>query len=286
MVSSVQRLLTMPCLLFTLILCDVKNIHAEFLFNESLDEKYQRFKERRIIVDNEIDFIEEKLDELNLLIKRIPYAKHYKVFREHNKLLQKQNDLSEEHFRLTLKLSKLAEGKLNLIYRTFIAREYEEGEYEEKITKAKEYLKKTQLFNEWKMSEDFWNNDEIIKNYLIFVISCRTWESILHSDIAAILRKEFDWKKKDFIWAKYAARTINPKLVKDIKKLLITGPDNLKKELYNNIKNAVVHGNSSLKMIPMVCRTFEGVHNIVFPNKRKNIINSMLFHIREWFNKR
>ncbi|WP_019218645.1 hypothetical protein [Bartonella florencae] len=58
MISSLQRLLTIAFLLITLIY-DVKNIHAEFLFNETLDEKYQRFKERTIIVDNEIEFIEE-----------------------------------------------------------------------------------------------------------------------------------------------------------------------------------------------------------------------------------
>ncbi|WP_240532167.1 hypothetical protein [Bartonella birtlesii] len=220
------------------------------------------------------------------MIKRIPSTKYYKVLHEQSKLLQKQNDLSEEHFRLTLKLNKLAEGKLNLIYRTYIAKEYEEGEYEEKFAKAKEYLKKTQLFNEWKMSEGVWNNDEIIKSYLIFIVSCRALGSLLHSDIAAVLRKEFDWKKKDFIWTKYAVSSIDIKLVKNIKELLITGPDNLKKELYNTIKNAVVRGDSSLRNIPMVCRTFEEVHNIVFPNKRKNIINSMLFYIREWFNKK
>ncbi|WP_019218643.1 hypothetical protein [Bartonella florencae] len=105
---------------------------------------------------------------------------------------------------------------------------------------------------------------EIIKNYLIFVVSCRSWGSILHSDIVAVLRKEFDWKKKDFIWAKYAVSSIDPKLIKDIKEILITGPNNLRKELYNIIKNAVVRGDSSLRNIPMVCKNFEEVHNIVF----------------------
>ncbi|WP_246744058.1 hypothetical protein [Bartonella raoultii] len=115
MIPSLQRLLTIIFLLLACI-CGVKNVHAEFLFNETPDEKYQRFKERRIIVNSEIEFIEEKLDELNLLIKRTPNIKHYKILYEQNKLLQKQDDLSEERFRLTLKLDKLAEGKLKLIY--------------------------------------------------------------------------------------------------------------------------------------------------------------------------
>lgn len=34
-----------------------------------------------------------------------------------------------------------------------VAREYEVKEYEAKLMRAKEYLNKTQLFNEWKMNE-------------------------------------------------------------------------------------------------------------------------------------
>ncbi|WP_246744059.1 hypothetical protein [Bartonella raoultii] len=128
-------------------------------------------------------------------------------------------------------------------------------------------------------------NDEIMKNYLIFVVTCRTFASILHSDIAAVLRKDFGWKKKDFIWAKYAIQSIDPKLIKGIKELLKTGPYNYKKEMYDNIMSALVRGDASLESIPMVCKAFEGVHNIILPNRRKNIINRMLFHIQEWFGK-
>ncbi len=284
MISSLQRLLNMIFLLLALI-CGVKNVYAAFLFNETLDEKYQRFKDRKIIVDSEIGFIEEKLDELNLLIKRTPRIKHSKILHEQNKLLQKQDDLSQEHFRLTLKLNKLAEEKLKLIYRTYIAQEYEEKEYEEKRLKAKEYLERIQFFNEWKVTENVLGNDEIMKNYLIFVVACRTFESILHSDIAAVLRKDFGWKKKDFNWAKDAIQSIDLKLVKSIKELLKTGPYHYKKELYDNIINAVIRGDSSLENIPMICRAFEGVHNIVLPNKRKNIISRMLFYMHEWFSK-
>lgn len=272
-------MLTIIFLLLAL-LCGIENVHAAFLFNETLDEKYQRFKERQIIVNSEIEFIEEKLDELNFLIKRTPCIKHYKILHEQNKLLQKQDDLSEERFRLTLKLGKLAEGKLKLIYRTHIAQEYEEKEYKEKRLKAREYLEKIQFLN-----EGIGDDDEIMKNYLIFVVACRTFESILHSDIAAVLRNDFGWKKKDFSWAKDAIQLIDLKLVRGIKELLKKGPYNYKKELYDNIKNAVINGASSLESIPMVCKVFEGVHNIVLPNKRKNIISRMLFHIQEWFGK-
>ncbi|MET3560047.1 hypothetical protein ABID39_000734 [Bartonella japonica] len=283
MIFSLQRLLALGVLLLTLIY-GVKTVHAEFLFDETLEEKYQRFKERRFVISSAIEFIEERLDELNLLIGRASDSTQYRLLHEQDKLLRRQNDLNEEYFRLTLKLSKLAESKLKLVSRMHIAREYEKEEYKEKLVKTKEYLKKTQLFNEWKANEDVWGNDEIVENYLVFVVTCRTLGSLLRSDIAIILRKDFGWKKKDFIWAKYAMNLIDPKLIKDIRELLKTGPYNYKKELYDNIKDSLIRGDSFLENIPAICRTFEKVHDIMLPNKRKGVINRMFYHVKEWFN--
>lgn len=282
MISSLQRLLTLGFLLLSLI-CGVKTVHAEFLFNETLEEKYQRFKEKRFVISGAIEFIEERLDELNLLIERASDPAQYKLLHEQNRLLRKQSDLNEEYFRLTSKLSKLAEEKLKLVSRMHIAREYEGEEYKEKLVKTKEYLRETQLFNEWKANEDVWGNDEIVKNYLIFVVTCRTWGSLLRSDIAIVLRKDFGWKKKDFIWAKDAMNLIDPKLIKDIRELLKTGPYNYKKELYDNIKDSLIRGDSFLEDIPAICKVFERVHDIMLPNKRKGVINRALYHMKEWF---
>ncbi len=73
------------------------------------------------------------------------------------------------------------------------------------------------------MNEKNGGEYEIMKNYLIFVISCKTLEDILQSDIGAILRKDFDWKDKDFNWAKDAIHSISSSLVRDIKELLTDG---------------------------------------------------------------
>ncbi len=66
------------------------------------------------------------------------------------------------------------------------------------------------------MNEKNGGEYEIMKNYLIFVISCKTLEDILQSDIGAILRKDFDW-------AKDAIHSISSSLVRDIKELLTDG---------------------------------------------------------------
>ncbi len=51
-----------------------------------------------------------------------------------------------------------------------VAGEYYVEEYEEKLIRAKKYLKKTQLFNELKMNEGVRGDDEVMKNYLTFTI--------------------------------------------------------------------------------------------------------------------
>ncbi|WP_019223553.1 hypothetical protein [Bartonella rattaustraliani] len=283
MIFSLQRLFIISFLLL-IVICEVKTVHAEFLYNETFEEKYQRFKERRIVVNSAIEVIKERLDELKLLIEAPSDLEHHKLLHEQNTLLRKQSDLKEEYIRLTLKLNKLAEAQLKLISRMHIAKEYEEGEYEEKLAKTKKYLEKTQLFNAWNVNEDVWGKNEIVKNYLVFAVVCRTLGSMLDSDIAVVLRKDFGWKKRDFIWAKYAMNSIDPKLIKDIRKLLRSGPYNYKKELYDNIKNSLIRGNSFLENVPIICRAFEKVHNAMLPNKSKNIINRINYHVKDWFN--
>lgn len=88
--------------------------------------------------------------------------------------------------------------------------------------RAKKYLKKTQLFSEWKMNEGVGGDDVIMKNYLTFTIFCKTLGGILQSDIGAILHKNFGWKDKDFLWAN---NSISPSLIRDIKELLTNSSD-------------------------------------------------------------
>ncbi|WP_375615190.1 MULTISPECIES: hypothetical protein [unclassified Bartonella] len=193
MLSSLQKCLTIVFLLLTLIY-GVKNAHAEL----SSDEQYQHLKNKRKNIKESIQFIEESMSHLNIWEKNISKAEYYERLQERNKLYKKLKTLKNEYYNLGSKLQDLAEKKQKIIFRIHIAREYEVGEYEEKLIKTKDYLKKTQMFNEWGMNEKSGGDDEIMKNYLMFIIACNTLADILQSDIGAILRKDFDWKDKDF----------------------------------------------------------------------------------------
>ncbi|WP_375610351.1 MULTISPECIES: hypothetical protein [unclassified Bartonella] len=279
MLSSLQKCLTIVFLLLTLIY-GVKNAHAEL----SSDEQYQHLKNKRKNIKESIQFIEESMSHLNIWEKNISKAEYYERLQERNKLYKKLKTLKNEYYNLGSKLQDLAEKKQKIIFRIHIAREYEVGEYEEKLIKTKDYLKKTQIFNEWGMNEKSGGDDEIMKNYLMFIIACNTLADILQSDIGAILRKDFDWKDKDFSWAKGANNSISPSLVRDIKELLTDGSYSYEKQIFDDIKNSLTKDNLFVKNAPELCRTIKEVHNIMLPNKKKNIIDRMRSHVKELFN--
>ncbi|WP_375634063.1 MULTISPECIES: hypothetical protein [unclassified Bartonella] len=279
MLSSLQKCLTIVFLLLTLIY-GVKNAYAEL----SSDEQYQHLKNKRKNIKESIQFIEESISHLDIWEKNISKAEYYERLQERNKLYKKLKTLKDEYYNLGSKLQDLAEKKQKIISRIHIAREYEVGEYEEKLIKAKDYLKKTQTFNEWGMNEKSGGDDEIMKNYLIFIIACNTLADILQSDIGAILRKDFDWKDKDFSWAKGANNSISPSLVRDIKELLTDGSYSYEKQIFDDIKNSLTEDNWFVKSAPKLCNTIKEVHNIMLPNKKKNIIDRMRSHVEELFN--
>ncbi|WP_375677436.1 hypothetical protein [Bartonella sp. AS69XJJH] len=279
MLSSLQKCLTIVFLLLTLI-HGVKNAYAEL----SSDEQYQHLKNKRKNIKERIQFIEESISHLDIWEKNISKAEYYKRLQEQNKLYKKLKTMKDEYYDLGSKLQNLFEKKQKIISRIHIAREYEVGEYEEKLIKTKDYLKKTQMFNEWEMNEKSGGDDEIMKNYLMFIIACNTLADILQSDIGAILRKDFDWKDKDFSWARDANNSISPSLVRDIKELLTDGSYSYEKQIFDDIKNSLTGDNWFVKNAPKLCRTIKEVHNIMLPNKRKNIIDRMRSHVEELFN--
>ncbi len=40
---------------------------------------------------------------------------------------------------------------------------------------------------------------------------------------------------------------------------------------------------SNVKSSPLLCKSMRELHNIMLPNKRKNIINRKVSRIEEWF---
>ncbi|WP_254474055.1 hypothetical protein [Bartonella sp. B1098] len=118
----------------------IKDAHAEFSLTElslsslTLDEKYKRIKERLQVIEKRIKFIEKIFADLTL--SQIP---SHNI--EHDRLIQEQSDLNEERYKLHSKLNELAKKKTELAHRAHRAREYRVGEYEEKISKVKKYLK-------------------------------------------------------------------------------------------------------------------------------------------------
>ncbi|WP_254474053.1 hypothetical protein [Bartonella sp. B1098] len=56
--------------------------------------------------------------------------------------------------------------------------------------------------------------NETIEYYPIIILSCKIQESMLYSDVGALLRKDFGWKQEDFSWAKDAINSIDPELIK------------------------------------------------------------------------
>lgn len=59
----------------------------------------------------------------------------------------------------------------------------------------------------------------------------------------------------------------------------------MNKEIFNNIKAAITQDDMLLKRdVPMLCKTMREVHNIMLPNKRKNIINRIVSYVEGWFN--
>lgn len=216
--------------------------------------------------------------------KNISKSEYYKRLQERNKFLKELKSLKDEYYNLGSNLQDLFEKKRKLIFRAHIAREYEVGEYEEKLIKAKNYLKKTQMFNEWITNEKSGGNEEIMKNYLMFIIMCDTLADILQSDIGAILRKDFDWKDKDFIWAKDASNSIGPNLVRDMKELLTDGSHSYEKQMFDDIKDGLTGDDWFIKNAPMLCKTIKEVHTIMLPDKRKNIMNRMRSRVKDWFN--
>ncbi|WP_212112692.1 hypothetical protein [Bartonella queenslandensis] len=279
MLSSLQKLLTIVFLLLPLI-CGVKNVYAEL----SSEEQYQHFKNKRKNIKDRIQFIEESIAHLDVWEKNISKSEYYKRLQERNKFLKELKSLKDEYYNLGSNLQDLFEKKRKLIFRAHIAREYEVGEYEEKLIKAKNYLKKTQMFNEWITNEKSGGNDEIMKNYLMFIIMCDTLADILQSDIGAILRKDFDWKDKDFIWAKDASNSIGPNLVRDMKELLTDGSHSYEKQMFDDIKDGLTGDDWFIKNAPMLCKTIKEVHTIMLPDKRKNIMNRMRSRVKDWFN--
>ncbi|WP_273718325.1 MULTISPECIES: hypothetical protein [Bartonella] len=279
MLSSLQRLLTIVFVLLPLIY-SVQNSYAEF----SSEEQYQRFKNKRKNIKDKIQLIEESISHLNIWEKNISKSEYYKRLQAQNKFLKELKNLKDEYYNLGSKLQDLFEKKQKFISRIHIAREYELGEYEEKLIKAKDYLKKTHMFNEWRMNEESGGDDEIMKNYLIFIINCKTLADILQSDIGAVLRKDFDWKDKDFGWAKDAINSISPSLVMDIKELLTDSSYSYEKQTFDDVKDSITGDGWLIKNTPMLCRTIKEVHNIILPDKRKNVMNRMRSRFEEWFN--
>ncbi|WP_156809238.1 hypothetical protein [Bartonella queenslandensis] len=267
------------------LICSVKNVYAEL----SSEEQYQHFKNKRKTIKDRIQFIEESIAHLDIWEKNISKSEYYKRLQKRTKFFEELQSLKNEYYKLGSKLQDLFEKKQKLIFRAHIAREYEVGEHEEKLIKAKNYLKKTQMFNEWKMNEENGADDEIMKNYLMFIIACNTFADILQSDIGAILRKDFDWKDKDFSWARDANNSISPNLVRDIKELLTDGSYSYEKQIFDDIKDQLTGDKLTgdkpfLKDASMLCRTIKEVHTIMLPDKRKSIMNRMRSHFEEWFN--
>ncbi len=111
---------------------------------------------------------------LDILGKKFSKAEYYKRLQERNKFLKELKNLKNEYYNLGSKLQDLFEKNKNLSL----------GRYSERV-RSRRIVRKAELFNKWKI-------------ILIFVISCKILADILQSDIGAILRKDFDWKDKDF----------------------------------------------------------------------------------------
>lgn len=114
-----------------------------------------------------------------------------------------------------------------MAYRTHRAREYGVGEYEEKEDKVRKYLKfrsSYELGFTGDDTEEFLSDielDQIIKFYLIFILSCKIQEGLLYSKMGPLLRKDFNWKEQDFSWAKDAINLIDPELINHFKETMM-----------------------------------------------------------------
>ncbi|WP_375654464.1 MULTISPECIES: hypothetical protein [unclassified Bartonella] len=289
MLSSLQKCLTIVFLLLTLI-HGVKNAHAEFSLTElslsglTLDEKYKRIKERLQVIEKRMKFIEKTFADLTL-----SQIRSHNI--EHDKLLQEHGDLNEERYKLSSKLSDLAQEMENLAYRAHRAREYRVGEYERKLSKATEYLR-SRSASELGMSDDTANVetlndraiDETIRLYPFMVLSCKIQESLLDSDIGDLLRKDFGWRKKDFRWAKDAINSIDPELIKHFEERMVISVSDFEEEIISGIKDMVMRNPSNVKSAPLLCRSTREIYNIMLPEKRKSIMNRMRSHVEELFN--
>ncbi|UNE53446.1 hypothetical protein [Bartonella machadoae] len=288
MIFSSHKLLTIAFLFLTLI-CGLKNAHAEFFLTElslsglTLDEKYQRIKERLQVVEKRIKFIEKTFADLTLSQIRVSNI-------EHDKLIQEQRDLIDERLKLNLKMDDLAKEKGDLIYRAYRARAYEAGEYEKKLIKAKKYLKSQRSYElgvgdgeEYLKEEEI---NEMVKLYPYFILVCKIDESLLYTEIGDLLRKDFGWKKEDFSWAKDAIKLTDQEFIKGIKELMAVDFDVFEKKVMNSVRDMITRNPSGVRSVPLLCKITKKMHDIMLPNRRKNIINRIGSHIEEWFQKR
>ncbi|WP_175868819.1 hypothetical protein [Bartonella gabonensis] len=280
MLSPLQRLLTIVFLLLTLIY-SVKNSYAEFnlpklsLSDLTLEEKYKRIKERIQAIEKRRKFIETKFPDLMLSQIRI-----YNI--EHDKLIQERKELIDEGLHLSFELRDLAKEKEKLAYETHKAKEYKIGEYEKKVGKVKEYLKSRRAY-ELGLSSDaedmeIFNDraiDRVIKEYPTFILSCKIQESILYSDVGTLLQRDFGWKQEDFSWAKDAVNSIDPELIKYFEEMMLVSVSDYEKKIINGIKDMMTVDSSAVKSAPLFCKTIRKIHNIMLPEKRKNIMSHM-----------
>ncbi|MCZ2158787.1 hypothetical protein NPX99_05815 [Bartonella sp. 220] len=55
------------------------------------------------------------------------------------------------------------------------------------------------------------------------------------------------------------------------------------KDVMNAIRDTIIRNPSDVKKIPSMCKAVKKLHDIMLPNRRKNIINRIGSHIEEWF---
>ncbi|WP_208440997.1 hypothetical protein [Bartonella raoultii] len=289
MASLLQKLLFIIFLLVNGIY-SVKHTYAEAFLTElslsglTLDEKYKRLKERLHAIEERIKFIEKIFADLTPSQIRTHNI-------EHDRLIQEQRDLNTEHYKLSSKLDDLAKEKIELAYRAHRAREYGVGEYEEKIAQVRKYLVSRNAYElgfSDGNTEHLSNRavDEIIKFYPVFILSCKITESMLYSDVGPLLRKDFGWKEEYFSWAKDAINLIDPELMKQFKEIMLVSVSDFEKEITNSVRKMITHNPSNVRSAPLLCKSIRAIHNIMLPNKRKNILNRTVSHIKGWLNQR
>ncbi|WP_074380657.1 hypothetical protein [Bartonella doshiae] len=290
MIFSLQRFLTIAFLL-TSFICSVKNTYAKVslielsLSNLTLDEKYKHVKERLRVIEKRIKFIEKAVADLTLSQIHTPST-------EYDKLIQEQKKLIDERINLSSELHDLAKEKQEFISRAHRAREYEIGEYEGKVSKVRRYLKSRRPYELGLNDDDYIDHldnrsiYEIVKYYPMFILSCKINEDILRSDVGDLLRKDFGWKEEDFSWAKDAINLIDQELIKGLEELMTISLSDFKEYMLNDTKDRITRNPSSVKNLPLWCKTIRKVHNIMLPDKKKNILNRMRSHIEEWLNKK